>query len=383
MSLPTPATHASGLGVALVAALVVLVGLRALRMPPSSATLHQVLPPASRPIPLSHAAAVAPTPPPSTIPNLKRVSDGGPIARWETGRFVVDPGCPRRWTPKSPHPKCEPHAVRDVGTLECVRWGTVYGGGDFPTELCGIEGAVVYAFGVGEDVSWDLALASMTKTRHFMFDPTPRARTHIDAVVSVLRSRTAPQVGPQPDKYLVPDSSVIGRGPVIAEVSGQLSSAEYFTKYVLNSEVTADQIAFYPWGLWVEDTTLDFVLPVVGVSGSLVVGGGSDRVVVKAEVKTLESIMGALGHDRIDALKFDIEGAETRVIPQLVAFFERRFPRKRDWPQLISFDLDSERADHSASNPIEARKCLDLLEAAGYRIFSGVNHDYVLVMSQA
>jgi hypothetical protein len=52
--------------------------------------------------------------------------------------------------------------------------GSVYGRYAVCLELLS-PASVIYAFGVGEDVSFDLALARRTGARVLAFDPTPRA----------------------------------------------------------------------------------------------------------------------------------------------------------------------------------------------------------------
>ncbi len=125
---------------------------------------------------------------------------------------------------------------------------------------------LVYSFGVGEDISFDLELIRLFNATVHAFDPTPRA---------------------------------------IAWISGQQRPANFH---------------FHPCGLADHDGISRFRLPVnpAHVSHSIV---AEDSAAPSCElpVKRIQTFISELEHPRIDLLKVDIEGAEYAVIDDLIA----------------------------------------------------------------
>ncbi|WP_224982615.1 FkbM family methyltransferase [Geomonas agri] len=148
---------------------------------------------------------------------------------------------------------------------------------------------VVYSFGVGEDISWDLAVIEKYGVTVHAFDPTPR-------------------------------------------------SAQFVQRQSLPEE-----FVFHPYGLADYDGTALFYPPenAEWVSHTLLRRRRTAKNAIEVAVYRLETIMSLLGHDRIDLLKMDIEGAEYGVIgdiltsspvaggaQQLLVEFHHRFPGK-------------------------------------------------------
>jgi len=173
-----------------------------------------------------------------------------------------------------------------------------------PAELS--AASVVYSFGVGEDISFDLALIDRFGLRVEAFDPTPRS-------IEWLQNQTLP--------------------------------AEF---------------VFHAYGVAEFDGNCAFVPPAnpAHVSHSIVARPAS-RPAIEVPVHRLGTILKMLGHEQIDLLKMDIEGAEYGVladmlacgipVKQLLVEFHHR------WPQ-----LGIERT----------REAIRALNEAGYRIFS-------------
>ena len=70
--------------------------------------------------------------------------------------------------------------------------GTEYGGYLFPKIELGPD-PTYYGFGCGEDISFDLSLAAKYPgLRMRLFDPTPRAVSHVKAVFASMETRKAP-----------------------------------------------------------------------------------------------------------------------------------------------------------------------------------------------
>lgn len=132
------------------------------------------------------------------------------------------------------------------------------------------EKIIIYSFGIGEDLSFSVQLATKWKQCEiYAFDPTPRSISYVD-------------------KF---DKSI-------------------FRKF-----------EFYPIGLSDKDYIANFYLPknLEHVSGSEIINPVVDnRNIVKVQMHTLKYIMNMLGHNSIDLLKMDIEGSEFKVIPQIL-----------------------------------------------------------------
>jgi FkbM family methyltransferase len=152
--------------------------------------------------------------------------------------------------------------LRPTRRVATVPLGTRYGRWHVPLQLLTPE-SVVYSVGVGEDVSFDLALIERVGCHVWAFDPTPRA-------------------------------------------------------IAFAARLDEPRFHFHPWALWSTDTTLPFFVPanLDWVSHSLVnLHGTEDHIEVPC--RSIHSIMRELGHQRVDLLKLDIEGAEYEVLGSL------------------------------------------------------------------
>jgi FkbM family methyltransferase len=163
------------------------------------------------------------------------------------------------------------HAVRlllrsciRTARTPAARLGTEYGGWWVPKSVLPQRG-VAYCGGAGEDISFDLALHAAGWTV-VTCDPTPRAIEH-----------------------------------------------------VLSAAPADDSFIFMPVGWWDRAETLSFYAPSdpSHVSHS-VVNLQKTRDYFSAEVMRVKDVAEKLGHERVDLLKMDIEGAEFRVIEDLL-----------------------------------------------------------------
>jgi FkbM family methyltransferase len=164
-----------------------------------------------------------------------------------------------------------------------VELGSDYGGWLIDVDAVKAD-AVVYSAGVGEDVSFDLALMDRCGVTVHAFDPTPRSIQWVKA------------------QQLPPTFVMHDYG--FADVDGEIE---------LFAPINPGR-----------------------VSHSIVNRAGATGRSLKLPVKKLSTIMRELGHDRIDVLKMDIEGAEygliewlcgTAIRPQQVLVeFHHRFP---------------------------------------------------------
>ncbi len=182
--------------------------------------------------------------------------------------------------------------------------GTTYGGyAVVPAALS--TDSIVYSFGVGQDASFDLALIESIGANVHAFDPTPRS---------------------------------------LAWVEQQSWPAEFH---------------FHAMGVAGQDGTLTLHAPPdpTHVSFSPVARKGSGEA-VEVPVRTVRSLMEQLGHERVDLIKADIEGAEYEMIDDLLAH------GPRPGQLLLEFH------HHLPTIPLSrTKKAIKDLRAAGYQLF--------------
>ena len=146
-----------------------------------------------------------------------------------------------------------------------MRIGSDYGGWIVPRNLIGPK-SICYCAGVGEDISFDLGLIEQFGCHVFAFDPTPRAKIHI-----------------------------------------------------VKTAVGVKQYYFFDYGVWGYDEEVRFFAPrdPSHVSHSALNLQKTERY-FDARCKRLSTIMQENGHDHIDLLKLDIEGAEYAVLRSIL-----------------------------------------------------------------
>jgi len=173
------------------------------------------------------------------------------------------------------------------------------------------EHAVVYSIGIGEDSSFDEAVISQIGCHVFAFDPTPKS-------ISWVKKKNLPA-----------------------------------------------RFHFFEVGLSAQSGVADFYLPINNnhVSGSIHSHSdlnSSEKITVN--VKTLSDLVQQLGHERIDVLKMDIEGAEYEVIENILS---EKIPINQ---LLIEFH-----ARFFNDGRSKTRDCIRRLNQHGYRIFAASN----------
>jgi FkbM family methyltransferase len=150
--------------------------------------------------------------------------------------------------------------------------------------------AICYCGGVGEDIRFEELLIERMGALVWAFDPTPRSVRFIE------------QRGPLPEQF-----------------------------------------HFVPQGLWSEDATLRFYAPSNPSYVSHTVEGPQGGAThFDAPCRSVPSLMRELGHERIDLLKLNIEGAEDRVLSGALDAGVR--------PRVITLTYEGRRAFRKALN---------------------------------
>ena len=177
-------------------------------------------------------------------------------------------------------------------------------------------GALIFSFGIGENISFDLAAIEVLGCRVHGFDPTPRSRAW-------LQTQNLP--------------------------------AEF---------------TFHPIGIAGRDDQVEFFPPenAEHVSFSAAPARpGSNASPIKADVMRLRSLVDRVGTGMPDIVKLDIEGFEYEVLSNLVS--EEILPKQ----VLVEFHHGKYGIDSS-----QTRKAVASMIAAHYRIFyvSANGHEY-------
>jgi FkbM family methyltransferase len=187
--------------------------------------------------------------------------------------------------------------------VESVFFGTSYGGYEILPGILNAD-AVVYSAGLGEDVSFDLEIIRRFACVVHGFDPTPRSLAWLETQGL-------------PERFVV-----------------------------------------HPYGLAEFDGVAGFAPPKnpAHVSHSVLPGSSAERV--ELPVKRLTTVLRELGHERLDVLKLDIEGAEYAVLDDLLA--------TGPLPRQLMVEFHHGMGDVTLES---TERCLDRLRAAGYRVF--------------
>jgi FkbM family methyltransferase len=213
------------------------------------------------------------------------------------------------------------------------RFGTEYGGYCLPSPLPLNKDSVIYSFGVGEDVSFDVELAHESKATVHLFDFTPRAIQHVKDIQDFLSDKRTLETNPR-----------YGGG-----------EADYLRR-IKENPIDKDQLILHEYGLFTKDTGLVFYYPENPEYVSLTARKQNTDKTLTAPVKCLETIMKELNHDHIDVLKLDVEGVELVVLNQLL--------QSKIRPRFIAVDFDSARVGLMA----ECIKMVKRLHLANYEV---------------
>ncbi len=199
---------------------------------------------------------------------------------------------------------------RPTARNDLVRLGSDYGGWWVPASLLDAM-SVCYLAGVGEDVTFDLAVVGGFGCSVWAFDPTPRARAHA-------------------------------------------------------ASVDEPRFHFLPLGLWSESSVMRFYAPMDPSHVSHSISNlQQTSEYFDADCRSVAQLMRELGHDRIDLLKLDIEGAEGPVLTAML--------RDGVHPTVVCVEFDAEEAPWTTLGRIRD------LKAEGYQLVHVENRNYVFV----
>jgi FkbM family methyltransferase len=180
------------------------------------------------------------------------------------------------------------------------------------------ESSVIYSFGIGEDISFDLAAIARYGCAVHGFDPTPKSRNWIE------------------------------------------------------TQPLPPQMHYYPYGISSTDGEVKFFPPANQDHVSFSFQPGKNHVCepVICKVYRLSTIMHMLGHTAIDVLKLDVEGFEYGVIEDFLT--ENILPRQ----VLIEFH----HGIYNIGND-KTKAAVDRLHESGYHIFyiSNAGREYAFV----
>tara|TARA_B110000908_G_C10267203_1_gene465462 strand:- start:6221 stop:6910 length:690 start_codon:yes stop_codon:yes gene_type:complete len=220
--------------------------------------------------------------------------------------------------------------------------GTNYGGWLIPKDIKLDSESIVYSGGVGEDISFDLLLSDKYDSNIVLIDPTERASKHYEEVKEYFKTK----------KW---------------EFSGDIQKDYYVKVGELN--VNFDKISYLNIGIWNKNEKLKFYKQnnPQYVSQSLI-GNMFGRKYDEVEVDNIKNIMEKQGHDKIDLLKLDIEGAEIKVLNNMLD--DKIYPRYL----CIEFDLYLQKKDKNG----ETKTLLGRLIKIGYRVLKNDNYNVTL-----
>ena len=184
--------------------------------------------------------------------------------------------------------------------------GNIYGGFYLNNDKID-QNSIIFSFGIGKDISFDLEMISLYNCKIFGFDPTPES-------INWVKSQFLP-----------------------------------------------NKFHFFPFGIGVKDNSTKFYLPIDknNISGSIFFNTNnlvSEPINVK--LKTLDTISNELCLNQIDILKMDIEGSEYQILQNL--------PNDITIRQIL---VEFHNRNFKNGNSL-AKQTIKNLHKKGYRLFS-------------
>jgi FkbM family methyltransferase len=226
-----------------------------------------------------------------------------------------------------------------------IRIGSLYGGW-WIAVTPSIKGSHVIACGAGEDISFDIGIASMFDAKICIVDPTPRAKSHIRDVLL--------RLGEESKKPFTNNGE---QDPLSYDLS----------------QISSEQIISIDVALWDKDCITKFYCPTKPEEVSHSISNYQDNykedgsyIEVKAE--RLISVLTRLEvTSQPEIVKLDIEGAEHEVIRDMI--------QSNILPHQLLIEFDELRLG-SIRGIQRFRKTRSLLYKHGYRLFCKESYNY-------
>lgn len=231
----------------------------------------------------------------------------------------------------------------DIPNVNLTKLGTNYGGWFVPSNMVLNKDSIIYSGGVGEDISFDLLLSHKYDSNILLIDPTKRSSKHYQEIKEYYKNKNT-------------------------EIfSGDIQKDYHDSIKDLN--INFNKINYSEKGLWDKKESLKFYKPTNEkyVSHSLIEGMTSREYDI-VEVNSIKNIMESNNHKKIDLLKLDIEGAEIKVLKQMLD--DHIFPTYL----LVEFDLFLQKKDKDN----ETKKIINRLNTY-YDILKNDNYNITFI----
>lgn len=190
-----------------------------------------------------------------------------------------------------------------------IKLGTNYGGWFIPSINTLSSDSIIISVGVGEDISFDLHINHLYRSKIILIDPTNKAIKHFNEISNK------------------------------NELTGNIQSD--YLENIKNLDVDFSKFIYIPKGLWIENTKLKFYKQ----SNPLYVSQSFIENMFSTEYDIVDTItfnqLIELYGSKIDLLKLDIEGAEVSVLNQMLDL--EIYPKYL----LVEFDLYLKKKDKS------------------------------------
>jgi len=230
-------------------------------------------------------------------------------------------------------------------------YGTNYGGWWLPDSLKLNSESIIISAGVGEDISFDLAIQSKFGSTIQLLDPTERALKHFEEIQTYYKSQ--------------PKQMTIFTGSIQKDYESHITSlSPEFSKIHMNCV-----------GLWHETTTLKFYKQAnPNYVSQTLIPNLYGSTYTHAAVKRLRNFLEEKEIDKncIDVLKLDIEGAEIQVLESMLE--DAIYPKVL----CVEFDYYLKGADSTGATGSLVRKLLE----AGYKEAHSVNWNIVFIYTK-
>ena len=170
--------------------------------------------------------------------------------------------------------------------------GTNYGGWFIPKECKLDKNSIIYAVGVGEDISFDIKLQTKYNSNIILIDPTKRAIKHFE------------------------ECQIYYKSNKIFKFTGNIQT-DYYSN-IINEIPNFNKFMYIPIGLWDKKDKLKFYKQTNNNVSQSIITDMFTKDYDIIEVDTLKNIMQNFNHNYIDLLKLDIEGAEINVLNKML-----------------------------------------------------------------